>query len=152
MSSWIGSDIEVTIIVWSPDFDSIIAWELQRAGLIDEDWVKTTCSASAGVGVRFAHSVGRHGAICMLRKREAQIDQWIERWHERFDEAWTSKAKDARLTPWKALLVYGDSEVGSGSLDRHHRLSNGVEAKKFDHLPEQITRLSWCEVEAIRNA
>lgn len=152
MESWVNEkDTEVSIAVWSPQYDPIIYWEQVQAGLIADDWVKLTCSTAAGVGLRFSHSIARMGAICMLKKSTVQIEAWSLRWQARFGTQWAEKAQEVRLGDWKALLVCGDEGGVRNSPDRYHRLCRAIEDAKFDRLPDQFTRLNWDEVEQVLN-
>lgn len=146
MTSPIGSDIHLTLAVWAPGSDPIVAYELSRSGLLPEGWVKATCSAAAGVGVRFVHSLSRSGAICSIRKPADSIDSWVVRWEQRFDQAWVEKAAVARLPDWKAIVVYGLEDRSKSSVARHSWLSNAVDQGAFDSLEQRLTQFNWKQV------
>lgn len=143
MTTPISDDIHLTLAVWVPDFDPIIAYELSRSGILPEGWAKDTCSMAAGVGTRFVHSLNRNGAICRVRKPVDGVEHWLARWEARFDEAWHAKASEVSLPEWKAVFVFGGEDRSQSSVARHSLLSGAVDRGLFDDLPGRINRLDW---------
>lgn len=147
MTTWIGSDTDVTLAMWTPDYDSIIAWEQSRSGLVTPEWIKETCVKAAGAGVRLSHAINRNGALMVARKRDSQIQPWVSRWAESFERLWSAKAAEVRLPDWKAIVVSGSSDPISSRLGQHVRLSRSIEDGVFDRAPDRLTMLTWADVE-----
>lgn len=138
--------VGVTVAVWTPRYDTVLAFEQSRLGLIAPEWVRDICVGAAGGSVMLSFNLGRHGAVFHLKKPPHQLESWLERWAERFADQWQRQTRNVVVGDWKALIVVGDlADEFRPKTYLNARFANYVDAGLFDTLPARVTQMDWAQ-------
>lgn len=131
----------LVMMVWAPGYDSIMAWEHRQSGVWSAAWIEETCVRLMGGRVQQHFSLHRFGFVGYARVPTDKVDATLERFVERFDEAWREKQQEVALPNWTGVAVTCPYQRAAEQVvDLQQRMLTLAEGGEIPTTPAMLSR------------
>ena len=100
-----SGDFGVVVMIWSPGYDSIMAWEHRRSGIWSASWIEETCLRLLGGHVKQHFSLHRFGFVGYARLSGSTAETKLTEFGEKFGQLWREKQQSVALPDWSGIVI-----------------------------------------------